>query len=237
MLERDRTVEDYFELLDEGTGLLLVGGQAVNLWAERYRDIEPSILDFQPFTSRDADFYRRVPRLRLPPNWIELPIPTKGRVRIVTHALQGPKGQIAEVIRTVNGLSAKELEDGSIPINYANRPMWFLVPHTLFQAKLANLKSIDQEGRQDLKHFQLLIPVTRCFFEDLLKQHTSTDRPLKVIAWMSQHATNVKEAIKLGHQAAAEWDTFFPIEAMSSHPSKAIRQFTAYQLSLRDNRP
>jgi hypothetical protein len=39
-----------------GTGLLLVGGQAVNLWAELYKKNEPEILELQPFTSRDADW-------------------------------------------------------------------------------------------------------------------------------------------------------------------------------------
>ena len=107
---------------------------------------------------------------------------------IVTHALQGPAGQTAEVIRSVNGLTQQELEDGSIAIEYGGSPMWFLVPSALFQAKSANLKSIDQEGRQDLKHLKLLIPVTRCFFIDLLTQHTSSERLTRAIEWMSQHA-------------------------------------------------
>jgi hypothetical protein len=229
-LERNRTVKDYLDLLDEGTGLLLIGGQAVNLWAERYQSDEPAILEYQPFTSRDADFYRRAPKLRLPPNWTELPVPTKGRVRIVTHELQGPDGQIAEVIRTVNGLNDEELLHGSIPIEYGDKLMWFLVPPALFQAKLANIKSLNQEGRQDLKHFKLLIPVTKCFFDDVLKEHTTTDRPTKTIAWMGQHAKNVKEAIELGHQEDANWDTFFPIERMNEHPSDAVRNFARYQL-------
>lgn len=229
-LERKRTVKDYLDLLDEGTGLLLVGGQAVNLWAERYRDKDASIIKYLPFTSGDADFYRRAQKLKLPPNWKELPLPTKGRMRIVANVLEGPEGQKAEVIRSVNGLTRKEVEDGSIPITYADRPMWFLVPTALFQAKLENLKSIDQEGRQDLKHFNLLIPVTRCFFEDLLAQHTSSERPIKAIEWLSQHATNVKEATQLGHHDDTDWNTFFPIELMAEHPSEAVRNFKEYQL-------
>ena len=147
-MERTHTVKDYLDLLDEGTGLLLVGGQAVNLWAERYQIEEPEILRYQPFTSRDADFYRRSPKLKLPHNWTKLPRPSKGRMRIVTHALQGPKGQTAEIIRTVNGLTEKELEEGSIPIEYAKTQMWFLTLPALFQAKLANLISLNQEGRK-----------------------------------------------------------------------------------------
>ncbi|MFP4261275.1 MAG: hypothetical protein ACLFS1_09370 [Opitutales bacterium] len=56
--------------LDEGTGLLLVGGQAVNLWAERYRSEDATIMEYLPFASGDADFYERSKqRLKLPPNW------------------------------------------------------------------------------------------------------------------------------------------------------------------------
>lgn len=53
-------------------------------------------------------------------------MPTKGRMRIVANVLQGPEGQKAEVIRSVNGLTQKEVEDGSIPITYAGRlPEYF----------------------------------------------------------------------------------------------------------------
>jgi hypothetical protein len=47
-------VEDFISLC--GSELILVGGQAVNLWGERYVDKEPSTRAFLPFTSRDADF-------------------------------------------------------------------------------------------------------------------------------------------------------------------------------------
>jgi len=53
-LERKLAVNDYLPLL--GRDLVLVGGQAVNLWTERYLPKEHSIGMFLPFTSRDADF-------------------------------------------------------------------------------------------------------------------------------------------------------------------------------------
>ncbi len=36
--------------------LVLVGGQAVNFWAERYRDAVPALAAAAPFTSKDVDF-------------------------------------------------------------------------------------------------------------------------------------------------------------------------------------
>jgi hypothetical protein len=53
-------LEEFAEVFDlrdsDGRPFLLIGGQAVNYWAERYRSIEPSLELFQPFTSEDIDF-------------------------------------------------------------------------------------------------------------------------------------------------------------------------------------
>lgn len=229
-MERNRTVKDYLDLLNEGTGLLLVGGQAVNLWAERYQAEETKISSYQPFTSLDADFYRRTTEMHLPANWREIPNPTKGRVRIVSHVLEGPEGQTAEVLRSVNGLSEKELNDGAIPIEYAGSPMWFLVPPTLFQAKLANVRSLDQKDRQDVKHLKLLVPITNYFFAELLSHHQSPERPSKAIDWMSQHANNIREAVSQGYLSLTDWSEFFPVDEMLAHASEAVRNFAKYQL-------
>ena len=39
-----------------GQPYLLIGGQAVNYWAERYLAVEPQLQSLQPFTSEDIDF-------------------------------------------------------------------------------------------------------------------------------------------------------------------------------------
>ena len=52
--------EDYLEFLQSlgaRTGeQFLIGGQAVNYWAERYLATEPQLVSLQPFTSEDIDF-------------------------------------------------------------------------------------------------------------------------------------------------------------------------------------
>ena len=35
--------------------IIIVGGQAVNFWADRYAPDEPKLLEHRPFTSRDLD--------------------------------------------------------------------------------------------------------------------------------------------------------------------------------------
>lgn len=224
-LEKNRTVKDYIDLLNADTGLILIGGQAVNLWAEKYQTVNATILAFQPFTSRDADFYRRMARLHLPSSWESLPNLSKGRMRIVSHVLKGPEGQTAEIIRSVNGLTEMEIEDGAVLITYAGNPMWFLTPVALFQAKLANVNSLPQEERQDLRHLQLLVPVTLCFFEEILDRYQKPERPTAILKWLNQHVENLRLAVYQKHIQPLDWSDYLPIDLMATHPSPSIVSF------------
>lgn len=39
-----------------GAPCVIIGGQAVNFWAEKYLHAEPELLAFLPFVSKDIDF-------------------------------------------------------------------------------------------------------------------------------------------------------------------------------------
>src|SRR4051812_31789599 len=51
---------DFSEVLKlrnhNGDPFLLIGGQAVNVWAKHYLHAEPDLANFMPFTSTDIDF-------------------------------------------------------------------------------------------------------------------------------------------------------------------------------------
>ena len=50
---------EVFKIRNEtGNPYVLIGGQAVNYWAERYLLNEPQLFALQPFTSEDIDFKR-----------------------------------------------------------------------------------------------------------------------------------------------------------------------------------
>src|SRR4249919_1703341 len=54
---RLRQFSEIFKIRDAaGQPYILIGGQAVNYWAERYLSIEPQLKPLQPFTSEDIDF-------------------------------------------------------------------------------------------------------------------------------------------------------------------------------------
>ena len=48
---------EVFKIRDaDGQPYILIGGQAVNYWAEHYLSVEPQLAELQPFTSEDIDF-------------------------------------------------------------------------------------------------------------------------------------------------------------------------------------
>jgi len=52
-----RQFSEVFKIRDaDGQPYVLVGGQAVNYWAERYLSTEAELEKLQPFTSQDIDF-------------------------------------------------------------------------------------------------------------------------------------------------------------------------------------
>ncbi len=65
-MPRELTYRDTERLLVklQGTELVLVGGQAVNFWAEQYLEDEPALLSQGPFTSRDIDFFGEPPLVK-----------------------------------------------------------------------------------------------------------------------------------------------------------------------------
>lgn len=54
------SLQQFSEILkirdEKGEPNLLIGGQAVNYWAERYASADPQLEKLRPFTSQDIDF-------------------------------------------------------------------------------------------------------------------------------------------------------------------------------------
>ena len=55
MREQPRSPADFSAIISGDDPPLIVGGQAVNIWAELYVGAAPELAEFEPFMSRDAD--------------------------------------------------------------------------------------------------------------------------------------------------------------------------------------
>jgi len=168
-----RPPEDYSNYLETEKPLFIVGGQAVNLWALYYAGVAD---DYAPFVSRDIDVLGNRDTLReiailvgLRPNFFPLK-PPSNEVGYVAPKDEADEPFLIEVLKWVNGVTGDELMTDSVIIGIGSKKVPVRVPSPvmLLKAKLANLDSINQHGRQDAKHVYILFRLLPYYLNDLV---------------------------------------------------------------------
>lgn len=164
---------DYSRFLATEEPLLIVGGQAVNLWALYYQE---ATAELAPFVSRDIDVVGKRETLKqiaqlagIKPNYFPLK-PPSNEVGYIMPKADDQTSILIEVLRWVNGVSEEELEEAAVTFAIGPQKTQVRVPSpiALLKAKLANVISIDQKQRQDVKHVYILWRVIPCYLHDLL---------------------------------------------------------------------
>jgi len=153
---------------------LVVGGQAVNLWALFYAG---ATKDLAPFVSRDVDLLgdrkvlKEIAELAgLKPNYFPLKPPSNEVGYIAPD--DGSGGLfVVEVLRWVNGVSEGALMKDSVLMGVGPKRVPVRVPSPVYllKAKLANLASINQKGRQDGRHALILFRVIPLYLAQLIE--------------------------------------------------------------------
>ena len=172
---------DYLDLLrvfdEREAEALIVGGQAVNFWAEVFEEEEPELQRYRPFTSADLDLHRpdvsARSLLRARAGNVEPERDPFGKAfTIVSHTflIQGREGRVLAVddLKTLPGLSPTEVKKGTLVIEFSGIRLRVLNPIACLKAKLHNVGAIDQRDRQDAKHVRVLIPCVRAFLRRLV---------------------------------------------------------------------
>ena len=161
---------DFARLLATKEPVLLVGGQAVNLWALNYQD---RTADLAPFVSRDADVLGdRETLVELgklagaKPQFFPLK-PPGNEVGVVIARDASGAAMLIEVLRSVRGPTNEQLKDPVYTMMLGDTPVRVPGPIALLQAKLANLAEINQSGRQDGRHVLILSRLMPAYLEDL----------------------------------------------------------------------
>lgn len=167
-----RAPGDFSRVLATPQPLLLVGGQAVNLWALYYED---RTRDLAPFVSRDADVLGDRETLDLlgklagtKPQFFPRKPPTN-EVGVVIASDSTGAPLLIEVLRHIRGATNAELREPAYEFAIGANQAVVQVPGpiALFQAKVANLAEIKQNGRQDGRHVVILARVLPAYLEDL----------------------------------------------------------------------
>lgn len=158
------------QLLRTESPVLLVGGQAVNLWALHYHD---RTADLAPFVSRDVDLLgnretlAEIARLAMAqPQYFSLR-PPSNEVGVVIARDVDDHPVLIEVLRYVHGVSEKDLSEPSYTFETGGCRLRVPGPVALLKAKLANVADIDQSGRQDLRHVRILCRLLPDYWRDI----------------------------------------------------------------------
>ena len=215
---------------------VVVGGHAVNLWASYFLAAgEVALAQYLPFTSKDLDFVGSLSQLEA------LHRRFKGAKKMgqprspVVGRLELPFGdgvRIVELLHTVKGLTFDELKR-YIDISVAGVAARVLDPQIVLKAKIENCATIEQEGRNDVKHVAMMIRCNRAFMLEMLnfaKQGQATQRQVvNVLEEVREIVTSpmaVRAAEKWGFDFSAVW----PADELAGCGLEKIEKFIRMRL-------
>ncbi len=165
-----RPPNDFASLLATTEPVLLVGGQAVNLWALYYGK---RTAELAPFVSRDVDVLGDRATLEslarlvgAKPQFFPLKPPSNEVGVVIAKDPQGLP-LLIEVLRYVHGISNEELQDPVYTVAIGKTEVRLPGPIALLQAKISNVADIAQKGRQDARHVLILTRLLPAYLEDI----------------------------------------------------------------------
>lgn len=174
------TPEDLRELLIQlqtaSPDIVLVGGQAVNLWATHYADATERWQSLRPYASRDIDFFgSRLEVLNCASQLggearVNRDFDSSPNTGIVTVLHRGQRLQI-DFLATVFGLSDDDIVSTAVDFKgkgeLAGVELKVLNPVLCLEGKIKSLQNLPQAGRQDAKHSLLSVLSSREYLSEL----------------------------------------------------------------------
>jgi hypothetical protein len=217
---------------------VIIGGQAVNFWAETYLHAEPELAAFLPFVSKDIDFLggrndvEQVARqLRL-----EVKFPDKRLRTAFAGAAMfriGEKQANIEFVRRTPAVSATNVEKWAVSAERDGQSIRVIDPVSLLASKLELALTVDQRKRRDADHFKILLLCVRAFLREILARVDATSLPAR--SWLAATERHMKLAeSRLGKRAMVEfaihWADFLPRKQIEASNNQLIVQFRRKRL-------
>lgn len=227
-----------------GRPYVLIGGQAVNYWAERYLSGEPELKGLQPFTSQDIDFQgnrddvRRIARqLKSVPSF-----PARAGMTALAGIVPVQIGGQQTVIEVVHRVPGVPRLAGTPPIEarWEQTMIRVLDPVSLLACKLELAATVPQKNRRDAQHLKILVPCVRAFLRDLLQQVEVKRLPAKIwlkVASRVLKLTTSRRARKINAEFHVDWTAILPLAAIEQSADEKIQRFQKLQLRRGCNKP
>lgn len=218
---------------------MLIGGQAVNYWAERYLAVEPELRRRLPFTSEDIDFkgnrddVRHIAeQLKLTPVYPH-PVEMTALAGAIPFRIGNLKSNI-EVVRSIPGVATGAVDGLAIRAGWGGKQIRVLDPISLLLCKLELALKLPQEKRQDVVHLKILVVCARGFIRELLREVERGSIPAK--GWLGAVNRLLRMAgSSHGRKAAKKyeinWNEILPLTEIIRCRHEKIARFYEKQLS------
>jgi hypothetical protein len=218
--------------------IVVVAGQAVNFWADRYIGEEPRLRSLRPFTSRDLDLLGEIANAYRLASETQTPLekPRRSTASPVLANLNIATGNLirsVQFLRSVRGVTRQEITDNAIPFERGSVKFHIADPITTLKAKLYNLDELDQRGRNDARHVEIMMICVPLFLKKQLLSADETD----VAARECLH--DMQRVIKLGDAHVARqamrakrlsWTALLPLAELGKVRNVCLRKFRDQQL-------
>jgi hypothetical protein len=211
---------------------IVVGGQAVNLWAYQYRERSPEMLALEPFASEDLDFYggkvealtcRDALQGKARLNEDFDPSPNAGVVLVQ----RGERVLRIDFLASVYGLNDSEITGTAITFSGTETltgiDIKVLNPILCLEGKLKCLRHLPQQGRQDLKHVKMSILCVKEFLKDLCRE-SEPRIGLKLVERVLANATR-EDGLSAWYRHQIQVESAIPSEAIAQLTNEKWRSF------------
>ena len=219
--------------------VVVVAGQAVNFWADRYLSKESRLAEYRPF-SRDVDLLGSIANAqRLAEEArADLEEPRKrksGASPVLANVNVSTGGVVRSVqfLRHVRGVTNPEIIDNAIPFRRGKITLYFSDPITMFKAKLHNLVELSQEGRNDARHVKILRLCIPVFLRAQLRSADKTDAAAKQSLRTIQRVLKLSElqmVRRIPRELRFDWKQLIPIARIKKVRNARIKNFRENQL-------
>jgi sulfur carrier protein ThiS len=221
------------------TGLIVVvAGQAVNFWADRYINEDPRLRVLRPFTSRDLDLFGEIANAYRLASETHVPLekPRRSAASPVLARVSIPTGHLihaVEFLRFVRGVTNREITNNAIPFERGRAKFHVADPITMLKAKLQNVADLDQRGRSDERHVKILMLCVPLFLAKQLLSADETDTAAR------ECLRNMQRIIALSGAPVArrvmkgkrfKWSKLLPIAGLERVKNARLTNFRDYQL-------
>jgi len=218
---------------------VVVGGQAVNIWAAMYLPAGGGYY----YGSLDLDVLSTeavLAELSKLPDWkyTRTPLWAWADIRHATMSKMASDGRKlrVEILHSVTGLEKADLAS-SVEITFNEMAYRVLDPVVMLKAKAFNVTRIHQDGpepRQDLRHFHLLAKVVPKYLHDIHEQAGKGVLPWEIVEKTLRHLFKTMQNKKIAGVFNREKVTpAMLVPAGFAHsPNAVIRNSMARQMSL-----